>query len=66
MRRSRHAVVLVSLTLAVFLYVRPLARALGGTPPPALGWLLVLTTPFLLTALEEARKSRVRRRGAQR
>lgn len=55
-----------ALTLAVFLYVPPIARALGGAPPPALGWLLVLTTPFLLTALEEARKSRVRRTGAGR
>ena len=55
-----------ALTLAIFLYVPPIARALGGAPPPALGWLLVLTTPFLLTALEETRKSRVRRTGAGR
>jgi magnesium-transporting ATPase (P-type) len=60
------AVVVEGLALAGFLYVPAISRALAGAPPPAAGWLIVLSTPLILTAAEEARKAYVRRLGTGR
>ena len=56
------AVAVEAVTLAVFLYVPVISRALGGDAPDGTGWLIVLTTPMVLTGAEEARKAWSRRR----
>ena len=60
------AVGVEALALAGFLYVPVLSRALGGGSPTVVGWLIVLTTPVILTGWEEARKAWSRWREALR
>ena len=56
------AVAVEAFALLGFLYVPVISRTLGGAPPTAVGWPIVLTTPLILTAAEEARKAWLRRR----
>jgi len=56
------AVAVEGLALLAFIYVRPLARALGGAPLNPAQWAMVAVTPFLLLGAEEARKAVVRHR----
>ena len=56
------AVLVEMCTLAVFLYVPALSRALRGAAPTGVGWIIVAVTPFILLGAEEARKAVVRRR----
>ena len=56
------AVAVEALALLAFLYVPPIADALGQQPLGAGQWLLVLATPWALLAAEEARKAVVRAR----
>ena len=60
------AVVVEGLALLAFIYVQPLARALGGAPLDLGQWAMVAVTPFLLLGAEEARKAVVRRRAGLR
>jgi magnesium-transporting ATPase (P-type) len=58
------AVAIEALALLAFVYLPPLARALGQRPLDTPRWLPILVTPWLLFAAEEARKAIVRlRRG---
>jgi magnesium-transporting ATPase (P-type) len=50
------------LALLVFVYVPPVADVLGGRPLPALMWVPIAVTPFVLLGAEEARKAVVRAR----
>jgi magnesium-transporting ATPase (P-type) len=52
-----------ALALAVFIYVPPVADAMGMQPLGRSEWLPILVTPFVLLAAEEARKAGVRARG---
>ena len=56
------AVITEALALLAFVYVPPIADALGQQPLEPAQWLPVLVTPFVLLAAEEARKAVVRRR----
>jgi len=56
------AVVAEALVLLAFVYLPPIARALGQQPLTPLQWLPVLVTPVVLVAAEEARKAIVRAR----
>jgi magnesium-transporting ATPase (P-type) len=56
------AVAVEALALLAFIYVPPIRDALGHHALGPGQWLLVLTTPWLLLAAEEARKAIVRRR----
>jgi magnesium-transporting ATPase (P-type) len=51
-----------AVTLLAFIYVPGLRHALGGAPLSWQQWLPVLVTPWVLLALEEARKAIVRAR----
>ena len=56
------AVLIEALALLAFVYVPPLAGALGMQPLEPAQWLPVLVTPLVLVAAEEARKAIVRAR----
>jgi magnesium-transporting ATPase (P-type) len=56
------AVAAEALALVAFLYVPPIAHALGQHPLSPGQWLIVLGTPWVLLGAEEARKAVVRRR----
>ncbi len=56
------SVVVEGIVLLAFVYVPPIAAALGGQPLGWRQWMPVLTTPFVLLAAEETRKAVVRRR----
>jgi magnesium-transporting ATPase (P-type) len=58
------AVVVEGIVLLAFVYVPPIAAALGGQPLGWGQWGPVLVTPFVLLTAEETRKSVVRRRRA--
>jgi magnesium-transporting ATPase (P-type) len=58
------AVSIELVALAVAVYVPGVNDALGQVPLDASQWLLVLPLPFVLLALEEARKAAARRRMA--
>jgi len=60
------AVVVEGLALLGFIYIAPLAQALGGAPLGVAQWAMVAVTPFLLVGAEEARKAVVRRRAGLR
>jgi hypothetical protein len=55
------AVAVEALTLLAFVYVPPISNALEQHPLGPGQWLLVLATPWILLAAEEARKAVVRR-----
>lgn len=55
------AVLVEALALLAFIYLPPLAEALGQQPLQASQWLPVLATPWLLLGAEEARKGVARR-----
>jgi len=56
------AVATEALALLAFVYVPPVAAALGMQPLESVQWLPVLATPLVLVAAEEARKAFVRAR----
>jgi magnesium-transporting ATPase (P-type) len=56
------AVGIEALALVGFVYVPPIRDALGMHPLSPAQWLLVLTTPWVLLGMEEARKGLARRR----
>ena len=58
------AVIIEGIALLGFIYIPPLARALGGAPLSLAQWALVAVTPFLLIGAEEARKAIARRHAA--
>jgi magnesium-transporting ATPase (P-type) len=58
------AVGVEAFALAGFLYVPVISRSLGGGSPTAVGWLIVFSTPVILTGAEEARKAWSRQREA--
>jgi magnesium-transporting ATPase (P-type) len=60
------AVAVEALALAAFVYVPPIAHALGQHPLSPGQWLLVLVAPWILLGAEEARKAVVRRERFQR
>jgi magnesium-transporting ATPase (P-type) len=60
------AVIVEGLALLGFIYIQPLADALGGAPLSLAQWGLVAVTPFVLLGAEEARKAVVRRRAGVR
>jgi magnesium-transporting ATPase (P-type) len=60
------AVIVEGLALLGFIYIQPLADALGGAPLSLAQWGLVAVTPFVLLGAEEARKAVVRRRAGLR
>ncbi len=58
------AVIIEGIALLGFIYIPPLARALGGAPLNLAQWALVAVTPFLLIGAEETRKAIARRHAA--
>ena len=56
------AVLVEALALVAFIYIPPIAEALGQHPLDPAHWLLVLATPWILLGAEEGRKAVVRRR----